>query len=123
MDPSQWFLLLVITMLSLTMASYLFLRFRRKQQDIKGPKRLTVGPVLSKWRVTGTSNDNRRLIVVADGGLSAGEQGVRKFDLSPALYDRLQVGDIVEIEHTPRLRFICRLEVKGHQELTGSYPV
>jgi hypothetical protein len=123
MDPSQWFLLLVITMLSLTMASYLFLRFRRKQQDIKGPKRLTVGPVLSKWRVTGTSNDNRRLIVVADGGLSAGEQGIRKFDLSPALYDRLQVGDIVEIEHTPRLRFICRLEVKGHQELTGSYPV
>lgn len=123
MDPSQWFLLLVITLLSVTMASYLFLRFRRKQQDIKGPKRLTVGPVLSKWRVTGTSNDNRRLIVVADGGLSAGEQAVRKFDLSPALYDRLQVGDIVEIEHTPRLRFICRLEVKGHQELTGSYPV
>jgi hypothetical protein len=122
MDPSQWFLLLIIALLSMAMASYMFLRFRRKQQDVRGPKRLTIGPVLSKWRVTGTSNDNRRLIVVADGGLTAGEQAVRKFDLSPALYDRLQVGDIVEIEHTPRLRFICRLEVKGHQELT-SYPV
>ncbi len=122
MDPSQGFLLLIVALLSMVMASYMFLRFRRKQKDVKGPKRLTVGPVLSKWRVTGTSNDNRRLIVVADGGLSGGEQAVRKFDLSPALYDRLQVGDIVEIEHTPRLRFICRLEVTGHQELT-SYPV
>jgi hypothetical protein len=122
MDPSQWFLLLIIALLSMVMASYMFLRFSRKQKDVKGPKRLTIGPVLSKWRVTGTSNDNRRLIVVADGGLNAGEQAVRKFDLTPALYDRLQVGDIVEIEHTPRLRFICRLEVTGHQELT-SYPV
>jgi hypothetical protein len=123
MDPSKWFLLLIVSLLSLIIAVFLFLRFRRKQQDVHGPKRLTVGPVLSKWRVTGTSNDNRRLIVVADGGLSAGEKAVRKFDLSPALYDRLQVGDIVEIEHTPRMRFICRLEVKGHQELTGSFPL
>lgn len=120
MDPSQWFLLLIVALLSVGMATYMFLRFRRKQKDVRGPKRLTVGPVLSKWRVTGTSNDNRRLIVVADGGLTAGEQAVRKFDLSPALYDRLQVGDIVEIEHTPKLRFICRLEVKGHQELTSN---
>lgn len=121
MDLSQWFILLVATLVSVSIGVYMLLRFRRKQQDVRGPKRVTVGPVLSKWRVTGTSNDNRRLIVVADGGLNAGEQAVRKFDLSPALYDRLRVGDIVEIEHTPRLRFICRLEVKGHQELT-SFP-
>jgi hypothetical protein len=121
-EISQWFLLLIVSLVSLAIGTYMLLRFRRKQQDVRGPKRLTVGPVLSKWRVTGTSNDNRRLIVVADGGLSGGEQAVRKFDLSPALYDRLRVGDIVEIEHTPRLRFICRLEVKGHQELT-SFPI
>ena len=122
MDISQGFLLLIVTLVSVSIGTYMLLRFRRKQQDVRGPKRLTVGPVLSKWRVTGTSNDNRRLIVVADGGLNAAPQAVRKFDLSPALYDRLRVGDIVEIEHTPRLRFICRLEVKGHQELT-SYPI
>lgn len=122
MELSQWFILLLVSLVSVSIGVYMLLRFRRKQQDVRGPKRLTVGPVLSKWRVTGTSNDNRRLIVVADGGLGAGEQAVRKFDLSPALYDRLRVGDIVEIEHTPRLRFICRLEVKGHQELT-SFPV
>jgi hypothetical protein len=121
MELSQWFILLLAGLVSVSIGVYMLLRFRRKQQDVRGPKRLTVGPVLSKWRVTGTSNDNRRLIVVADGGLNAGEQAVRKFDLSPALYDRLRVGDIVEIEHTPRLRFICRLEVKGHQELT-SFP-
>lgn len=122
MEISQWFLLLIVVLVSMSLGTYMLLRFRRKQMDVRGPKRVTVGPVLSKWRVTGTSNDNRRLIVVADGGLDADPQAVRKFDLSPALYDRLRVGDIVEIEHTPRLRFICRLEVKGHQELT-SYPV
>ncbi len=120
MEISQWFLLLIVSLVSMSIGAYMLLRFRRKQQDVRGPKRLTVGPVLSKWRVTGTSNDNRRLIVVADGGLAADPQAVRKFDLSPALYDRLRVGDIVEIEHTPRLRFICRLEVKGHQELTSN---
>ncbi len=122
-EPPQRLLLPMIAMFSSIGAVYLLFRFSRKLQDVKAPKRVTVGPVLSKWRVTGTSNDNRRLIVVADGGLAAGEQSVRKFDLSPALFDQLQVGDIVEIEHTPRLRFICRLEVKGHQELTRSYQI
>jgi hypothetical protein len=123
LEPPQWLFLPIIMMFSIIIGAYFLLRFRRKLQDLKAPKRVTAGPVLSKWRVTGTSNDNRRLIVVADGGLAAGEQGVRKFDLSPALFDQLRVGDIVEIEHTPRLRYICRLEVKGHQELTRSYQV
>lgn len=122
-EPPQWLLFPLIAMLAIVGGIYLLLRFTRKMQDIKAPKRVTTGPVLSKWRVTGTSNDNRRLIVVADGGLAAGEQGVRKFDLSPALFDQLRVGDIVEIEHTPRLRYICRLEVKGHQELSRSFQV
>ncbi len=122
-EPPQWLLLPLISILSAVVGVYLLLRFFRKVQDVNAPKRVAVGPVLSKWRVTGTSNDNRRLIVVADGGLAAGEQGIRKFDLSPALFDQLRVGDIVEIEHTPRLRYICRLEVKGHQELTPSYQI
>jgi len=67
--------------------------------------------------------ENRDSAIEADGGLAAGEQAVRKFDLSPALFDQLRVGDIVEIEHTPRLRYICRLEVKGHQELSRSFQV
>ncbi len=116
-EQPQWLALPLLAILALIMAIYLLLRFKRKFQDVRDRRRVTAGPVLSKWRVTGTSNDNRRLIVVADGGLAGGEQNVRKFDLSPALYDQLQVGDLVEIEHTPRLRFICRLEVKGHQEL------
>ncbi len=120
-EPVHYMLLVLLMILSFSASVYLLGRFRRKLQDVTGPKRIINGPVLSKWRVTGTSNDNRRLIVVADGGLAAGEAGIRKFDLSPTLFDQLQVGDIVEIEHTPRLRFICRLEVKGHQELTRSY--
>lgn len=123
LEPPQWVVMPLLAVLAATLGVYLLLRFRRKLEDLKAPKRITTGPVLSKWRVTGTSNDNRRLIVVADGGIAAGETSIRKFDLSPALFDQLQVGDIVEIEHTPRLRFICRLEVKGHQELTRSYQV
>jgi hypothetical protein len=91
--------------------------FLRKLKDLKAPKKITTGPVLSKWRVNGGTNDTRRQIVVADGGLESGSDGVRKFEISNFLFDELQVGDVVEIEHTPRLRFIVRLEVKGHQEL------
>jgi hypothetical protein len=93
------------------------INFMRKLRDLKAPKRVTVGPVLSKWRVNGGTNDSRRQIVVADGGLQGGSESVRKFDISSYLFDELQVGDVVEIEHTPRLRYILRLEVKGHQEL------
>ena len=93
--------------------------FLRKLRDLRAPKKLTVGPVLSKWRVNGGTNDTRRQIVVADGGLQAGSESIRKFDISNFLFEELRVGDIVEIEHTPRLRYIFRLEVKGHQELVG----
>ncbi len=91
--------------------------FIRKLRDLKSPKKVTTGPVLSKWRVNGDTNSSKRQIVVAAGGLEAGKEGVCKFDISNFLYEELQVGDIVEIEHTPRLRYILRLEVKGHQEL------
>ena len=117
-ESARYSLVATLGLLLLTSAVYVLIRFRRKLLDIKSPRQLSVGPVLSKWRVTGTSQDNRRLIVVADGGLTAGKEGVRRFDISPTLYDQLQVGDIVEIEHTSRLHFICRLEVKGHQELS-----
>ncbi len=118
LDSARYSMLVTLGVLFFSAAVFLLLRFRRKLQDIKSPRQLAVGPVLSKWRVTQTSQDNRRLIVMADGGIGAGQEAVRRFDVSPALYDQLQVGDIVEIEHTRRLRFICRLEVKGHQELT-----
>jgi len=95
--------------------------FLRKLGDLRAPKKLTIGPVLSKWRVTGVTNDMRRQIVVADGGLQAGGEGVRKFDINSFLYDEIRVGDIVEIEHSPRLRYIFRLEVTGHQELPKSF--
>ncbi len=91
--------------------------FLRKLRDLRAPKKLTIGPVLSKWRVNGGTNDTRRQIVVADGGLQGGSDSIRKFDISNFLFEELRVGDIVEIEHTPRLRYIFRLEVKGHQEL------
>jgi hypothetical protein len=91
--------------------------FMRKLRDLKSPKKVITGPVLSKWRVNGDTNSSKRQIVVAAGGLEAGMAGVCKFDISNFLYEELQVGDIVEIEHTPRMRYIFRLEVKGHQEL------
>jgi len=102
-------------------ALFLMSSFLRKLGDLRAPKKLTIGPVLSKWRVTGVTNDMRRQIVVADGGLQAGGEGVRKFDINSFLYDEIRVGDIVEIEHSPRLRYIFRLEVTGHQELPKSF--
>ncbi len=102
---------------ALIIALFLSNSFLRKLRDLRSPKKLTIGPVLSKWRVTGVNNDARRQIVVADGGLQAGSAGVRKFDINDFLYDEIKVGDIVEIEHSPRLRYIFRLEVTGHQEV------
>jgi hypothetical protein len=99
-------------------AVYMLSRFLRKLRDLRAPKTRTRGPVLSKWRVTGVTNDLRRQIVVADGGLEAGSAGVRKFEVNGLLFDELKVGDLVEIEHSPRLRYIFRLEVTGHQKLS-----
>ncbi len=110
------FILLVLALSAFVIAFLPMSSFLRKLHDLKAPKRVTVGPVLSKWRVTGGNNDTRRQIVVADGGLQAGSEGVRKFDVTGLLFDELKVGDIVEIEHSPRLRYIFRLEVTGHQE-------
>lgn len=117
-DFSQWSLIPMFVTIFGVIAFYLLLRFRSKWRDMRAPKRLISGPVLSKWRVASNGPSNRHLIVVANGGLQAGEQAVCKFDLHPVVFDQLRVGDIIEIEHTPNLRFICRLEVTGHQELT-----
>lgn len=106
-----------LALLALIMSVFLALNFWRKWRDLQRPKQLTEGPVLSKWRVNGVSNENRRQIVVAAGGLDAGSDAVHKFDISAHIYDELHVGDVVKIVHTPRLRFILRLEVTGHQEL------
>jgi len=106
-----------MAMLALVMAVFLFINFGRKWRDVQRPKKLTEGPVLSKWRVNGVSNENRRQIVVADGGLAGGSEAVHKFDISVQIFDELTVGDVVKIEHTPRLRFILRLEITGHQDL------
>jgi hypothetical protein len=111
------YVLPTLGIVALLFSSFLGGNFLRKLRDLRAPKRLTVGPVLSKWRVTGVTNDTRRQIVVANGGLQAGSEGVRKFDVNGELFDELKVGDIVEIEHSPRLRYIFRLEVTGHQEV------
>jgi hypothetical protein len=101
----------------LCLSGFMLLNFLRKWQDMRRPKKLTEGPVLSKWRINGESNENRRQIVVADGGLDNDSAAVRKFDISAQIFDELKVGDVVKIEHTPRFRFILCLEVVGYQEL------
>jgi hypothetical protein len=115
--PEQYYMP-ALGFLALLLGFYFSNTFIRKLRDLRAPKKITVGPVLSKWRVNGGTNDTRRQIVVVDGGLQAGSEGVRKFDISNFLFEELKVGDIVEIEHTPRLRYIFRLEVKGYQELS-----
>lgn len=113
----QRVLLPMLALMSLIVGCFVAFNFIRKWRDVRLPARLTEGPVLSKWRVNGVSNENRRQIVVADGGLEAGGAAVRKFDIPVNIFDELQVGDIVKIAHTPNLRYILRLEVTGHQEL------
>ena len=112
-----------MAMLALIIAVFLIKSFWLKWRDVHRPKKLTEGPVLSKWRVNGVSNENRRQIVVADGGLTGGSEAVHKFDISAQIFDELTVGDVVKIEHTPRLRFILRLEITGHQELMPGNPL
>lgn len=112
-----------IAMLALIMAVFLIKNFWHKWRDVRRPKKLTEGPVLSKWRVNGVSNENRRQIVVADGGLAGGSEAVHKFDISAQIFDELAIGDVVKIEHTPHLRFILRLEIIGHQELMLGNPL
>jgi hypothetical protein len=115
---SERYYLPALAFFALLLGCYFSNTFFRKFRDLRAPKKITVGPVLSKWRVNGGTNDTRRQIVVVDGGLQAGSEGVKKFDISNFLFEELKVGDIVEIEHTPRLRYIFRLEVKGYQELS-----
>jgi hypothetical protein len=110
-----------LAFVSLLLGFYFSSTFIQKLHDLRAPKKITVGPVLSKWRVNSGTNDTRRQIVVVDGGLQAGSEGVKKFDISNFLFEELKVGDIVEIEHTPRLRYIFRLEVKGYQELSQKF--
>jgi hypothetical protein len=116
----QWSLLPMFITIFGVLAIFLLLRFGQKLRDLRAPRRVVAGPVLSKWRVNSSGPGGRHLIVVAHGGLANADSIICKFDLNPVIFDQLRVGDVIEIEHTPQMRFICRLQVTGHQELIAA---